>query len=267
VSAGAVPLERAVAEPVAAGIWRVGGGSWGGAAQALSLEEDANSYLIAGAHAALLVDCGTRAGGPRIAAVAGTAGAPPATDLLLTHSHWDHTGGAAGQQGTQELTTHLNAVGAAFLDRGDERLVGHQLHGPAYRFDRFRIDHAVQDGERFLAAGIGLAAQHLPGHSPDSTLFTFERDGETVGISGDIAFAPRPSVPAVLGQLCSLWLSNLDDYVASLARLERLDLDRLLPGHGRPIAGRAQVRAAVQATRALAEALAGDPRVRANLGV
>jgi glyoxylase-like metal-dependent hydrolase (beta-lactamase superfamily II) len=70
----------------------------------------------------------------------------------------------------------------------------------------------------------------------------------------------------VLGQLCSLWLSNLDDY-ASLSRLERLDLDRLLPGHGTPIAGRAHVRAAVQATRALAEALAADPRVRANLGV
>ena len=71
----------------------------------------------------------------------------------------------------------------------------------------------------------------------------------------------------MLGQLCSLWLSNLDDYVASLGRLERLDLDRLLPGHGTPIAGRDQVRAAVKATRALAEALAADLRVRANLGV
>jgi hypothetical protein len=70
-----------------------------------------------------------------------------------------------------------------------------------------------------------------------------------------------------LGFLCALWLSNLDDYVASLRRLEELGLDLLVPGHGAPVRGREAVREAARVARAAAEAYAADPSLRDNFGV
>ena len=86
-------------------------------------------------------------------------------------------------------------------------------------------------------------------------------------MSGDVVFGPRAGGELVLGQLCSLWLSNLDQYVDSLRLLAGLAIDRILPGHGDAIHGRRQVQEAVLGTLAVAESLAQDRRVRANLGV
>ncbi|MDP9259634.1 MAG: MBL fold metallo-hydrolase [Actinomycetota bacterium] len=254
---------------VVPGIWRVGGGSWGGTAAALSHEDDANVYLLALDGAVVLVDAGTRAGRPAVEANIRAAGfdAGDLTDLLLTHSHWDHTQAAAGWQAECSARTRLSAVGAGFLARGDYRLVGYQVHGPTYRFDPFRVDSPVADGEQFPLGRVAVAARHLPGHSPDSALFSFEHRGETIAVAGDVVFGPRAGGELVLGQLCSLWLSNLDQYVDSMQLLAGMTIDRILPGHGDAIHGRRQVREAVLGTLAVAESLAQDRRVRANLGV
>ena len=80
-------------------------------------------------------------------------------------------------------------------------------------------------------------------------------------------FAPRVGQNAVLGQLCTLWLSNLDDYVASLRLLADLQIDVLLPGHGHAVVGRRRVADVQRNTLELAESLAADERIRANVGV
>jgi metallo-beta-lactamase class B len=271
VSAARARDSRRRGGPIAVvpGIWRVGGGSWGGTTRALSHEEDGNVYLLELDGALALVDAGTRAGRAaverNIRAVGFDSG--DLTDLLLTHSHWDHTQAAARWQAQCSPRTRLSAVGAGFLGRGDHRLVGYQVHGPSYRFDPFRVDSAVADGEQFSLGRVAVAARNLPGHSPDSTLFSFEQGGERIAVSGDVVFGPRPGGELVLGQLCSLWLSNLDRYVDSLRLLAGLAIDRILPGHGDAIHGRRQVQEAVLGTLAIAESLAQDRRVRANLGV
>jgi glyoxylase-like metal-dependent hydrolase (beta-lactamase superfamily II) len=80
-------------------------------------------------------------------------------------------------------------------------------------------------------------------------------------------FAPPTGERVVLGQLCTLWLSNLDDYVNSLRRLADVPIDVLLPGHGDAIVGSTQVSHALLETLELAESLAADERVRANAGI
>lgn len=256
-------------EELLPGLWRVGGGTWNGTVAALSFEDDANVYVLRGPAGVALVDCGHLAGKAAIEANVRAAGVEPAQldELLLTHSHWDHTQAARAWQSEHGLRTHLNACGAEYLARGDLRLVGTPLHGPGFPFDPFAIDHAVADGERFELAGIALQAHWLPGHTPDSTAYVFERDGGRVGVTGDVAFGPKGGGLHALGFLCALWLSNIDDYVASLRRLAALQLDLLLPGHGAPVAGRDAVRAAVDAARATAEAYAADPSLRDNFGV
>jgi metallo-beta-lactamase class B len=259
-------------EPIAIlpAVWRVGGGSWSGTVQPLSAEADGNVYFLELDDADVLVDCGTRASFHTIGDNLRSIGRAPetVTDVLLSHSHWDHTDGAAAWQGRDRSPTiHLNRIGAMFLARGDHRLVGHQLQAPPHTFEPFHVDHRIQDGERFVLGATTVEAHSMPGHTPDSTLYTLELAGRTIGVCGDIAFGPTASRRVVLGQLCTLWLSNLDEYVDSLRRLAGLPVDVLLPGHGDVVIGRKNVADAVRATLNLAESLATDPRIRENLGV
>jgi glyoxylase-like metal-dependent hydrolase (beta-lactamase superfamily II) len=165
------------------------------------------------------------------------------------------------------LHTHLNRVGASFLARADHRLVGYQLQEPAFEFESFRVDHEVEDGETFELGGAGVTARFVPGHTPDSTLYTLELEGRVIGIAGDVMFAPRAGQETVLGQLCTLWLSNLDEYVEGLRRVAEVPIDVLLPGHGDVVVGRRRVAAAHRVTLELAESLAADRRIRANVGI
>jgi hydroxyacylglutathione hydrolase len=255
-------------EQISTRLWRVGGESWNGTVNAVSAEGDANVYLLRGVGAHALIDCATNAGRPQIETNLRDVGVQPAelSELLLTHSHWDHTQAAHGWQSTYGLRTHLNAVGSEFLGRGDHRLVGSPLHGPEYPFTPFTVDHPVDDCETFRVAGVSMTAHFLPGHTPDSTLYTFVLDGTLVGVCGDIAFGRNELGTYSLGLLSNLWQSDLDLYVSSLRRLAQTPIELLLPGHGAPVAGRDAVRAATEATLVIAERLAGDRYVRRSTG-
>jgi glyoxylase-like metal-dependent hydrolase (beta-lactamase superfamily II) len=170
----------------------------------------------------------------------------------------------AGRHRAERLRARRGEAGdrgqrAHFLARGDLRLVGAPLHGPHFPFELFVVDHAVADSECFELAGIAVEARWLPGHTPDSTAYVFEHAGQRVGVTGDVAFGPKEGGLRALGFLCALWLSSLDDYVASLRRLEELGLDVLVPGHGASVRGREAVREAARGARATAEAYAADP--------
>jgi glyoxylase-like metal-dependent hydrolase (beta-lactamase superfamily II) len=256
-------------EAIVPGLWRVGGGTWSGTVAALSDEGDANVYVLRGPAGAVLVDCGSPEGRPAIEANLRSTGVPGGEmgDLLLTHSHWDHTGAAHAWRTERGLRTHLNARGAARLGEGDLRLVGAPLHGPAFRFEPFAVDHAIADGERFELAGIELEARYMPGHTADSTAFLATVGGLRAAIVGDVAFGPKAGRPGVLGFLCPLWSSSLDDYVASLRRLDALELELLVPGHGAPVKGSKRVREAVRAARGTAERYAADAALRDDFGL
>jgi glyoxylase-like metal-dependent hydrolase (beta-lactamase superfamily II) len=259
----------ATPEPIVSGCWRVGGGTWDDVVTCLSVEEDCNVYLAQLPDALVLVDCGTSEGAKAISENIASLGhaCSDITDILLTHSHWDHTQAVCEWKQTSAATVHLNAVGTAFLSRGDHRLVGYHLHGPEYVYPVFAVDHSVGDGERFFLGSTDIHVKTLPGHTPDSTLYLFEHSAGRIGISGDIVFAPNQTEKGVLGFLSPLWLSNLDDYVASLRRLLEVQLDVLLPGHGKVVIGQDDVRQVVRDCLATAEFLAHDERVRGNFYV
>lgn len=256
-------------EQIARGLWRVGGGSWNGTVDALSAEGDANVYVLHEDSSAALIDCGTLEGRAQIEANVAETGAAltDLAELLLSHSHWDHSEAASHWQTSLGLRTHLNATGASFLANGDHRLVGDQTFGPGYGFEPFAVHHAIADGETFALAGVPMTTRFLPGHTPDSTLFTFERDGRRLGLCGDIAFGSKADGDTALGLLSLLWLSNLDAYVESLAKLAAMEIDVLIPGHGGVVNGRDNVRTAVESTVRMARRLAEDPAVRVNLGI
>lgn len=248
-------------------LYRVGGGTWGVGAKQCSMDGDGNVYLIKGPAGGVLVDIGRGLTHPIIESNLREAGIEPSdvTDLILTHSHWDHTGGAAQWQNQYDVRAHLNAIGADWLARGDHRLVG--VMGPDSEFELFRIDHPIEDGEPFTAGGVEIRPTFSPGHTPDSTFMLSDIDDRTVAICGDVCFGiDQQGDLGMIGWLCVMWESNLLHYRNSLQRMGEIKVDVLLPGHGFIIDGAAEVRKTILASLETVEKLLADP-LRKHFGV
>jgi glyoxylase-like metal-dependent hydrolase (beta-lactamase superfamily II) len=152
----------------------------------------------------------------------------------------------------------------AYLRRRRARVVARGLLSSRYPFEPFAVDHPVRDGESFELAVTG---HFLPGHTLDSTLYTFELADLRVGVCGDIAFGPDERGTYRIGLMSNLWASNLDQYLDSLHRLAEIPIDLLVPGHGGAVSGRANVAETVAGTLATVEALAANDAVRRNLAI
>ena len=138
-----------------------------------------------------------------VAAVAGEVAA-----ILITHRHSDHTGGIAALQ---------------------ERL-GRSVPVRAWGRDPAGGAHPdpLADGELLSAGAAALRALHTPGHASDHVCFHLEASatlfsGDTILGEGTTVIAPPDG--------------DMAAYLASLERLRDLHVDRIFPGHFRPLDG------------------------------
>ena len=257
-------------EKLLPGLWRVGGRCWNGRNAALT-PDGGNSYLLspAGTGKAALIDCGYMSCKQAIEANIRQAGVrcEDLSDLLLTHSHFDHAEAAGQWRKDYGLSVGISQVAAEHLANGDLRLTGVHAHDPKTRWQPFAVDHPLADGAPMEAAGLACTPYAMPGHTPDSMLLTVELEGGKVGFCGDITFG-RNGLGQLgnVGWLCMLWKSDLRDYRRSLKRLAGMRFDLLLPGHGDPLVGQAAAGQAIAASLATVEHLLADPATR-NFGM
>ena len=132
------------------------------------------------------------------------------SSILITHRHSDHVGGAAA------LSASVGCPVRAF---GDE---------PAGRAPVVPL----VDGEVIDAGNASLRALHTPGHALDHLCFYLE--GAASLFAGDNVLGEGTAVIAPPD-------GNMRDYLASLRRLRELHIDRIYPGHFRPLDGGAAV--------------------------
>ena len=174
-----------------------------------------NTWVIAepGGPAAVVVDPGPADEGhlSRVAALA-TEGGRRVHQILLTHGHDDHSGGA---RRLAELTgAPVRAADSTFL-------AGNILYGKP----RLGGD-GLGPGDVVTGAGCDVEVVVTPGHSADSVSFLIPADG--VLLTGDTVLGRGTTVIAGDGRL--------SDYLGSLDRLRALvdtaHLTALLPGHG-----------------------------------
>ncbi len=263
----AVPGQsQRVIKQVIPDVWRVGGTSWGSKDFAtLSLKGDSNVYLVRLKNGLVLVDCATIKSMPIIEENIRLAGfeANQVSDLMLSHSHADHTEAASLWRKRYGLRTHLSEIGAIFMDRDDSSLLGYVGGDYPLKYAPFVVDHRVRDGEVFQVAGTTVTATYVPGHTLDSTLFTLELNGQIIGISGDFVFGPADwnKAGGGLGAMRTLWKASLRDYRDSLKRVLEMEIDVLLPGHGRIIAGRENVRKELTTALATIENLLATEKI------
>jgi glyoxylase-like metal-dependent hydrolase (beta-lactamase superfamily II) len=166
-----------------------------------------NTYLIASGGAAALVDAGVgeaRHLGDLDAEL--SAQRAQLEQVLVTHGHRDHAGGAAA------------------LARVYPSATFRKLPWPG-EDAQYAVDWStLRDGDTVVAGAEALTALHTPGHSPDHLAFWHEPTRAV--FTGDLV---------VQGSSVMIHWSrggDLGQYLASLERLLALEPQRLFPAHG-----------------------------------
>lgn len=105
-------------------------------------------------------------------------------NILLTHGHIDHAGGAA------ELKERAGSPPITGPHPADATLLDHlEQQGRAYALDGARNvvpDAWLQEGDEAEIAGVPFSVLHCPGHSPGSVVF-FNEDMR-FAVVGDVLF-------------------------------------------------------------------------------
>jgi glyoxylase-like metal-dependent hydrolase (beta-lactamase superfamily II) len=162
-----------------------------------------NTYLV-GIDEVAVIDPGPDDPG-HIDAIVGASMKERVRWVLLTHTHPDHW------PGTRRLVKATGAEVLAFGKRHDKD------------FD-VPIDRLLDEGDTIEGTEFGLETLHTPGHAPNHLCFLLEE--ERMLFTGDTVLGGTWSVinPARGGDMAV--------YLQQLARLEKLRLSRLAPGHG-----------------------------------
>jgi glyoxylase-like metal-dependent hydrolase (beta-lactamase superfamily II) len=148
--------------------------------------------------------------------------------VLLTHSHYDHTGNArAMRERGAKLVAH--PIAAEALATGDERTIHYAFLRAD--FPTTQVDILVHDGDVIRAGSWEFTALNIPGHTDGNMLYLTEREGKRIMFAGDFVFHARPAT--VEGTLA--WNGgpdfNTDKFIQSLLRIQQIRADVFLTGH------------------------------------
>jgi len=139
--------------------------------------------------------------------------------LLITHCHFDHTGGAAAVQERFNCRIVAHSKDAEFLEKGDDAVTAASWYGESIQ--PFHVDRRLEGSQEEIRLGDQkITAIHIPGHSPGSVAYVTDSDGMKVVFAQDVHGPLDPSL-----------LSCREDYLASLEKLISLEADLLCEGH------------------------------------
>jgi glyoxylase-like metal-dependent hydrolase (beta-lactamase superfamily II) len=195
-------------------LWQVGGSG-------LTDPSDAAVYLVRFGDKAALIDAGTGKGHYRLTKNIAECLRPDdkIEFLLLTHCHFDHTGGAEAVRNEFGLSIVAHELDAVYLESGDSEVTAASWYGA--RFKPLAIDVKLSGAQSTLEIGSGrVNAIHWPGHSPGSVVYTTNMDGKLILFGQDVHGPIHPAL-----------LSDDRQYQASLTKLLGLEADLLLEGH------------------------------------
>jgi glyoxylase-like metal-dependent hydrolase (beta-lactamase superfamily II) len=141
--------------------------------------------------------------------------------VVNTHGHFDHIGGN-GYFLKARIAIHEKD--APILENADVQASYAEFFDGKLR--PRPVDIKLKDGQSLTLNGMDFRVMHTPGHTPGSICLYDEKDG--ILFSGDTVFSDgvgRTDMPG--GDV-----AQLD---ASLEKLSKLRISKLLPGHGEPV--------------------------------
>lgn len=141
--------------------------------------------------------------------------------ILLTHSHWDHTGEAALLKEKLGVPLYVHREDAGNVEKpGSDKL---PLFFPV---QGVKPDGYLTDGQVLTVGNLRIEVIHTPGHTPGGVCFYFPT--EKVLVSGDTLFRGTiGNLSFATGRPHLMW--------DSLKKLASLPADtKVYPGHGEP---------------------------------
>jgi len=214
------------ATAIARGVWRIA--------------DTCNVYLIvdpdapAGERDAVAVDFGSGLALDHLAEL----GIRRISDVLMSHHHRDQAQGLprAAEHGAR---IHVPPIERELFDRVEEMWESRPLDNDyLLRQDRFSllasvpVDATVPEYRELDLSGMRLRVVPTPGHTIGSVSYLLCRDGETIGFSGDLIFAPGK----VWSLAATQWSYTQNEgpamTVLSSHMLAREGVTRLAPSHG-----------------------------------
>ena len=174
-----------------------------------------NVYLIQGTDASMFVDSGWDNEDDHIARMAylKDVGGPPLTEVLITHRHGDHGGGA--------LRIHQDTGAPTSAHRLDQEVIEGERFGGAAT-----LNSVLNGGETYDLGGLTLQVVHAPGHTVGSLAVIIPE--RNVMLSAD-------SVLGVTTTVVRPSEGDLGKYLQTLAMLRDLQPRVIYPGHGGPL--------------------------------
>jgi len=206
-------------------IFQVGGGD-------LTSFEDAAIYLIHFGEHAALVDAGCGRGTERLLGNIRRCGTQfhQIQYLLITHCHFDHTGGVKAILDRIQCQVVAHELDARFLEKADDEVTAAKWYGSSLA--PFEVHRKLSQPVETIALGDRtIQAIHIPGHSPGSVAFLTESENLKVLFAQDVHGPLDPSL-----------LSDKEHYHHSLNLLLSLDADILCEGHYGVYKGKKKVR-------------------------
>ncbi len=205
-------------------IFQVGGGEY-------SSPDDAAIYLINFSGAAAVVDAGC--GGATDAILGNIQSCNVKPDqveyLLLTHCHFDHTGGAAALRNILQCQTVAHDLDAKYIENGDDTVTAAKWYGSSIQ--PCAIDKKLTSSqEEIILGNRTITAIHTPGHSPGSVVYLVESEDQKILFAQDVH-----------GPIIDEILSDRQDYITSLNLLLSLEADILCEGHFGIIRGKLDI--------------------------
>ena len=188
----------------------------------------ANNVVLHGREGAVVVDSGYGAHAPQtLALVERALAGRKLARLVNTHCHSDHMGGNAAIQAKYGCRTSIPQGEAAAIDDWDEQAL--ILSIADQRAEAFRYDDVFADGDLLQMRGLEWQVIAAPGH--DTHAVMFHSPEARVLISGDALWENGFGVvfPQLFGRDTALAETR-----ATLEAISRLEVDVVIPGHGRP---------------------------------
>ena len=205
-------------------IYQVGGSGF-------TNDEDGAVYLIRFCEEAALVDAGCGRSVEKLLGNIRKCGVEPERirHLLITHCHFDHTGGIHGIREKTGCRVVAHEEDARFLEEGNSTVTAAKWYGSS--FPPADVDVKFRGARNEIAlGGRNIAAIHTPGHSPGSVVYLTESEGLRVLFGQDVH-----------GPIHESLLSNREDYRRSLRLLLSLEADFLCEGHYGVFRGKEEV--------------------------
>lgn len=137
-----------------------------------------SALLVTGEAGHVLLDAGLAQSAPRIDANIRRLGfkTEDVKLIVVSHGHFDHSGGVASMQRHTGATVAASESTAAALRRGENTTddpqfgFGKQFNG----FPRVGTVQVIRDQEMLNVGTIAITAHLIPGHSPGSTAYTWQ---------------------------------------------------------------------------------------------